>query len=96
MDFLTEIAGVVLAGLSFVLAGLGFAATRRYGDRRLGFVAAGLATIGLVGVLAVLHEVSPRYGGAFGVTPVLLFLLVAAVVLVYGALVARTPRPTAP
>ena len=95
MVLLTEVAAVTLAGLSFVLAGLGAMASRRYDDARFGLVAAGLSLVGLVGVLAELHELSPRYGGPFAIAATPLFLLVVAVACVYAALVQRGPRTPA-
>ncbi len=96
MNVLTEIVAVILAGLSFLLAGIGAAAGRRYGDTRLTLVAAGLAVIGGIGVLSVLHELSPLYGGPFAIDPIPLSLLVIAVGLLYLAFVrggARQPPP---
>jgi hypothetical protein len=92
MDVFAEIAAVVLAGLSFVLAAIGGAAAQRYHDVRLALVAAGLGTVGVVGVLAMVHQVSPLYGGPFEVDTIPLVLLILAVGLVYAALVRRSPR----
>lgn len=92
MDLLSEIAAVILAGLSFLLAAIGGTAASRYHDSRLALVAAGLGVMGAVGVLGVLHQLSPLYGGGFDITAVPLLLLVAAVSLVYVALVHRGPR----
>jgi hypothetical protein len=96
MDVYTEIAAVLLAGLSFVLAVIGIVAAQRYHEARLGLVAAGLGTIGVVGALALVHEVSPLYGRPFEVSPIPLALLVVAVGLVYVALVRRSSRPPPP
>lgn len=93
MDVFTEIAAVILAGLSFVLAGIGAAAASRYRDARLALVTGGLGMIGVVGVLGLLHQISPLYGGPFDITLVPLALLVVTVGLVYVALVRRGPRP---
>jgi hypothetical protein len=92
MDVFVELAAVVLAGLSFVLAAIGASAARRYRDARLALVAGGLAVIGGVGILGLLHQISPLYGGPFDITVVPLVLLVVAVGLVYVALVRRGPR----
>lgn len=96
MDVFTEFASVVLAGLSFVLAGIGAAAASRYHDARIALVAAGLGVIGVVGVLGLVYEVSPRYGGGFEISIYPLALLVVAVGLVYLALIRRGPRPPTP
>jgi len=92
MDDLTEAAAVILAGLSFVLAVIGGAAATRYGDSRVGLVAAGLGVIGVVGALGLLHQLSPLYGGEFDISLLPLVLLVVAVALVYAALIRRGPR----
>ena len=92
MDPLTEAIGVVLAGLAFILSAIGGAAAARYRDLRIGLVAGGLAVLGVVGVLSVLHQISPLYGGPFEVSAVPLLLLVVAVGLLYLALVRGGPR----
>ncbi len=92
MDPLAEAVGVVLAGLAFILSAIGGAAAARYRDLRLGLVAGGLAVLGVVGVLSVLHQISPLYGGPFDVATVPLVLLVVAVGLLYLALVRGGPR----
>lgn len=79
----------VLAGLSLILLAIASAAASRYRDARLAFVAAALGLFAVVGILALLHQVSPRYGGGFGVDAVPLALAVAAVALLYVALVHR-------
>lgn len=94
MDVYTEFAAVILAGLAFILAAIGGVAAARYRDPRLGLVAAGLALIGVVGVLSALNQLSPRYGGMFGISTVPLIFLVASVGLLYLALVRGRPgRP---
>lgn len=95
MDWITEGAAVVLAGLAITLAAIGGSAASRYGDRRLGLVAAGLAVIGAIGVLGVLHQVSPLYGDPFAIDLVPLLLLLLAVTLLYIAVVAGRSGPRA-
>lgn len=92
MDLLTLFLAVVLTGLSATLAGVGSIAAGRYADARLRYVSAALACIAVAGLLAVLNQVSPLYGGAFGVALVPLTVLVLAVVLLYIALVRGAPR----
>ena len=90
---LTEFLALLLAGLSAILAGIAGSAARRYGDSRLGLVAAGLGLLAVVGALAFLHQVSPLYGQSFGVAPVPLGLAVVAVGLLYIALIRGRPPP---
>lgn len=92
MDLVTELLAAVLTGLAFLLTAIGGAAASRYRDPRLALVAAGLAVIGTVGALSILHEVSPRYGSSFGIAAAPLALLVVAVGLLYLALVRGGPR----
>lgn len=87
MDLLTELLSALLAGLSAILTGIAAAAASRYHDGRLGFVAAAQGLFAVIGVLSLLHQISPRYGGGFGVDPVPLVLAVVAVALLYVALV---------
>lgn len=93
MDWITEAAAVLLAGLAFTLSAIGGIAASQYSDRRLGLVAAGLALIGTIGALGVLHELSPAYGGPFAISLTPLVLLLVAVALVYLAVVTGAPRP---
>ncbi len=95
MDGVTEAAAVVLAGLSFTLAAVGGAAAARYSDRRLALIAAGLGSIGVVGVLGLLHEISPAYGGPFAVDSTPLLVLLLAVALLYLAVATGGPRAPA-
>ncbi|HLY76339.1 MAG TPA: hypothetical protein VKT21_00455 [Thermoplasmata archaeon] len=87
MDLLTEFIAVLLTGLAAILTAIGASAALRYRDPRLGLVAGALGLLSVVGALAFLHEVSPLYGAPFGVAPVPLGLAVAAVSLLYLALV---------
>ncbi|MCI4353679.1 MAG: hypothetical protein L3K14_09935 [Thermoplasmata archaeon] len=96
MELLTEFIAILLTGLSAILATIGAAASRRFGDSRLGLVAGGLAFLAGIGVLAFLHEVSPLYGGPFEVAPVPLALAVAAVALLYVALIRGRPKAPSP
>jgi len=96
MDLLTEFIAVLLTGLSAILAAIGGSAALRYRDSRLGFVAAALALLGFVGVLSFLHEVSPLYGEPFEVAPAPLGLAVAAVALLYVALIRGSPKTKSP
>ncbi len=92
MDLATLFFAAVVAGLSAALAVLGGIAAGRYGDVRLTLVSGALALIAAVGLLGVLNQVSPRYGGAFRIDLVPLAVLLLAVVLLYLALVRGTPR----
>jgi len=92
MDLLTEIVAVALAALSWALVAIAGAASLRYRDSRFALVAGGLGVVGVVGALAAVHELSPRYGSAFGIAAIPLFLLLLAVGLIYAALMRRAPR----
>ena len=92
MDLATLFLAVVLTGLSAALAVLGGIAAGRYGDVRLSLVSGALALIAIVGILGVLHQVSPRYGGSLGIDFVPLAVLLLAVVLLYLALVRGGPH----
>jgi hypothetical protein len=92
MDLVTEFIAVLLIGLSLILAGIAGSAAARYSDSRLGLVAIALGAFAVVGVLAFLHEISPRYGGPYEVDQIPLGILVVAVALLYAALV-RQHRP---
>ena len=96
MEWLVELLAILLAGLTAILASVGAVASVRLRDARLGFVTAALALLSGVGVLAFLHEASPRYGGPFDVDPVPLGLALGAAVLLYGSLFRRRPNPTTP
>lgn len=96
MDVVTEGVAVILAGLSFILSAIGGSAAAKYRDLRLSLVSAGLTLIGVVGVLSVLHEISPRYGAPFAISTVPLLLLVVSVGLLYVALVRGSPRRPVP
>ena len=87
MDLATLFLAVVLTGLSAALAFLGGIAAGRYRDARLSLVSGALALIAVVGLLGVLNQVSPLYGGSFGTDLVPLAVLLLAVVLMYLALV---------
>lgn len=89
MDLLTELLSAVLAGLSAILSVIAVAAASRHRDLRLALVAGALLMFLVIGVLSVIHELSPRYGGPFGVDPIPLGLAVIAVALLYVALVRR-------
>ncbi len=92
MDLLTLFLGVLLAGLSAILAAIGGVTAARFRDVRLAAVSAALALLAAVGLLTVLHEVSPRYGGPFAVAPWPLGVLVLAVAFLYAAIVRGAPR----
>lgn len=92
MDLPTLFLAVVLAGLSAALATLGGIAAARYGDVRLSLVSGALVLVAIVGLLGVLHQVSPLYGGPFGIDLVPLAVLLLAVVLLYLALVRGGPH----
>lgn len=95
MDLPTELLAAVLAGLGAILAGIAGVAASRYRDARLGAVAVAFSLFAVLGGLAVLHEVSPLYGGPFQVDPVPLGVAVAGVSLLYGAFVRNRPEPAA-
>ena len=96
MDSLAELLALLLAGLTAVLAGVGSTAAVRLRDSRLALVSAGLALLAVVGALAFLHEISPRYGGPFAVDPIPLALALAASLLLYGSLFRARPKPPSP
>lgn len=93
MDLLTVLLSTVLAGLSAILMAIALAAASRYRDARLGSVAGAQGVFAAIGLLSLLHQLSPLYGGDFGVDPVPLALAVVAVFLLYFALVRRRPEP---
>ncbi len=92
MDLTTELLAVLLAGLGLILAVIAGTAARRYHDARLGGVAAALALLALIGGLALLNQLSPRYGGPFAVAAIPLGLAVLAVALLYIAFVTNRPK----
>ncbi len=94
MNWLVELLGLLLAGLASVLALVGAIASSRLKDGRLAIVTGALALLGVLGLLAFLHEASPRYGQGFSVDPIPLALALGAAVLLYGSLFRRRPRPT--
>lgn len=94
MDLVTEILSTLLAGLSGILMTIAFAAASRYRDARLASVGVALALFLVIGVLSLLHQLSPLYGGPYAVAPVPLALSVAAAALLYVALIRRPPTPT--
>lgn len=96
MEWLVELLGILLAGLTAILAGVGGLAAVRLRDRRLAFVTAALVLLAFVGALAFLHEASPLYGQAFDVDPVPLALALGASVLLYGSLFARKSTASPP
>ncbi len=87
MDVVTEFLAALLAGLAAILMVIGGVAAARYRDARLGLVAAALGLLSALGILALLHEISPRYGTTFGVAPVPLALAVISVALLYASLI---------
>ncbi|HXQ94474.1 MAG TPA: hypothetical protein VN864_04815 [Thermoplasmata archaeon] len=87
MDVLTEVLSTVLAGLSLTLMAIALGAASRYHDSRLGLVGVALGLFFLVGVLSLLHQLSPLYGTGLGVDPVPLGIAVVAVALLYAALI---------
>ena len=96
MDLATLFLAVVLTGLSAALAAIGGIAAARYRDIRLSLVSGALALIAIVGLLGVVHQVSPLYGGSFGIDLVPLVVLLLAVVLLYLALVRGGPHRPVP
>lgn len=95
MDPIAELLSAVLAGLSAILLAIAAAAATRHRDPRLALVGGALGLFVILGVLSLLHELSPRYGAAFQVDPIPLGLAVGAVALLYAALVRRpSSRPT--
>jgi len=92
MDVVAEFLGVLLVGLSTILAVIAGGSAAKYGDARLAFVAGALAVLATVGVLAVLNQVSPAYGSAFDIDTIPLALLVVAVALLYASIVGRRSR----
>lgn len=95
MDLIVESLSTLLAGLGLVLMGIALAAARRHQDSRLGLVAAAQGLLALLGVLSLINQVSPLYGGEFVVDPIPLAIAVAAVGLLYVALVRRPSNPVA-
>jgi hypothetical protein len=95
MDLIEEILSTLLAGLGLILMGIALAAASRYRDFRLGFVALALGLLAVIGLLSLLHQVSPLYGEEFGVDEVPLALAVVAVGLLYIALVRRPSESVA-
>jgi hypothetical protein len=91
VELLTEFIAVLLTGLSAILAAIAASAAVRFRETRLALVAAALGLFALVGVLAFLHEVSPLYGEPFEMAPAPLGLAVAAVALLYVALIRDHP-----
>ncbi|MCI4358415.1 MAG: hypothetical protein L3J95_03070 [Thermoplasmata archaeon] len=92
MELLTVLLSTLLAGLSAILLTIGLAAAARYRDARLGAVGGAQGLLMAIGILSLLHQLSPRYGGGFAVDDVPLALAVVAVVLLYVALVRRRPE----
>lgn len=93
MDTLGLFLAVVLAGLSLLLGVIGILASSRYEDRRILFISGAFLAIGVVGALAVFSDLSPEYGGPFGVESIPLFVMVVAVGLLYVAMVRSGPSP---
>lgn len=81
----------LLVGLSVILMAIAFAAASRYRDSRLAAVGGAQALLMGLGLLSLLNQLSPRYGANFAVSDIPLALAVAAVALLYGALVRRAP-----
>ena len=93
---LFDVVAIVLAAL---LAGIGFAAARRYRDRRFVFVGTALAVVGVVGGVGAVDVLwsDAIPDGQLGIVPVL--LLIASEVLLYLSFVAprgKIPRPPNP
>ncbi len=93
VDAVAELLSAVLAGLSAILVGIATAAAIRYRDLRLAMVGGALGLFVVIGALSLLHELSPKYGAPFQIDPVPLGLAVAAVALLYVALVRRPAGP---
>lgn len=89
MDLIEETLSTLLAGLGFILMAIALGAARRHRDARLGFVAAAQGILAGIGLLSLLNQLSPLYGGDFAIDPVPLALAVIAVGLLYVALVRR-------
>ncbi|HEV2519947.1 MAG TPA: hypothetical protein VGX00_04920 [Thermoplasmata archaeon] len=91
MDLIAVALATLLTGLSAILLGIAATAAARYRDGRLGAVAGAQGVFAAIGALALLHQLSPRYGGGLGVDDVPLGLAVVAVLLLYLSLVRRPP-----
>lgn len=97
MDLVVESLSTILAGLGLILMVIAAAAAARHRDVRLACVGAAQGLLATVGVLSLLNQVSPLYGGAFQVDAIPLGMAVVAAGLLYLALVRRpieTPART--
>lgn len=83
--------------LAALLAAIGFAAARRYRDRRFVFVGIALGVVGLVGLVGVVDNLLPGAipDGDLGAVPVLLLIL-SEVLLYLSFVVTRSWRPVPP
>ncbi len=93
MDLAGLFLSVVLAGLAAVLAVVGILAARRFEDRRILFISVAFLALALVGILAIIGNLSPLYGGPFQVQTLPLAVLVVAVILLYASMVHSRPQP---
>jgi hypothetical protein len=96
VDLLSVFLAVLLAGLAGTLALIAFLAGRRYGEARLFFVAASFALLSIVGMVALVGAISPRYGGGLQVDALPLLLLVASSGLLYLAVVRGRTHASVP
>ena len=93
---ISEFLAVLLVGLAAILTAIAGISAVRYRDVRLGFVASALALFAVLGFLAVLYQISPRYGPPFAIAWVPLAIVVAAVALLYASIVGRHSPRAAP
>ncbi len=92
MDLIALFLGVLLAGLGETLAGIAALAAGRYGDQRLYFVVGAFAVLGLVGILAVIAQLSSGELETLDIGSAPLGLLVVSTALLYLSVVrGRTP-----
>jgi hypothetical protein len=93
VDVLADVLSTILAGLAVILMGIALTAASRYHDSRLGLVGVALGLFFLIGLLSLVHQLSPLYGAGLDIDPVPLGIAVLGVALLYVALI--HPRPEA-
>jgi uncharacterized membrane protein (UPF0136 family) len=96
MNEIGPVLDAIAFALAVLLAYIGFAAARRYRDRRFAFVGVALTTLGLVSAVGAANLLWPGSvpGGDVGTVPAV--LLIVAEALFYLSFVATRPRMPAP
>ncbi|MCI4368514.1 MAG: hypothetical protein L3K09_02990 [Thermoplasmata archaeon] len=97
MELAAVVLGIILCGLAGFLTVLAWLAARRFGERRFMMVGSAFGLVSVMALLAVIAEVDlvdiRWFEEAFALEPVPVAVLLLALLLIYGAMIAPPRKP---